>query len=109
MLVPATTMPIALDVTTLFLVATCVTGLLGLLLLFAFAKTRIPALAWWGAAYLIGGFSVAAWGLEGLVSPPMPIGIANALLFVAGGTMGNAARVFLGPPVLARARIGGAA
>ena len=30
MLVPATTMPIALDVTTLFLVATCVTGLLGL-------------------------------------------------------------------------------
>jgi hypothetical protein len=50
MLVPAATLPIALDVTTLFVVATCVTGLLGVLLLFAFAKNRIPALAWWGAA-----------------------------------------------------------
>ncbi|HEV3370931.1 MAG TPA: GGDEF domain-containing protein [Xanthobacteraceae bacterium] len=109
MLVPATTMPITLDVTTLFLVATCVTGLLGLLLLFAFAKTRIPALAWWGAAYLIGGCSVAAWSLEGLVSPPMPTGAANALLFIACGTMWNAARVFHGRPVLASALTGGAA
>jgi diguanylate cyclase (GGDEF)-like protein len=108
MLVPATTMPIALDVTTLFLVATCVTGLLGLLLLFAFAKTRIPALAWWGAAYLIGGCSVAAWSLEGLISPPMPTGVANALLFIACGTMWNAARVFHGRPVLTSALIGGA-
>jgi diguanylate cyclase (GGDEF)-like protein len=108
MLVPATTMPIALDVTTLFLVATCITGLLGLLLLFAFAKTRIPALAWWGAAYLIGGCSVAAWSLEGLISPSMPTGAANALLFIACGTMWNAARVFHGRPVLASALIGGA-
>jgi diguanylate cyclase (GGDEF)-like protein len=109
MLVPAATTPIALDVTTLFVVATCITGLLGLLLLFAFAKNRIPALAWWGAAYLIGGFSVAAWSLEGLVSPPMPTGIANALLFIACGMMWNAARVFHGRPVLVNALIGGAA
>jgi diguanylate cyclase (GGDEF)-like protein len=108
MLVPATTMPIALDITTLFLVATCVTGLLGLLLLFAFVKNRIPALAWWGAAYLIGGLSVAAWGLGGLVSLPMPTGVANALLFVACGTMWNAARVFHGRPVLVSALIAGA-
>src|SRR3984893_8659984 len=109
MLVPATTMPIALDVTTLFLVATCVTGLLGLLLLFAWAKSRVPALAWWGAAYLIGGFSVAAWSLEGLVSPPMPTGIANAFLFIACGMMWNSARVFHGRPALVSALIGGAA
>jgi diguanylate cyclase (GGDEF)-like protein len=109
MLVPAATTPIALDVTTLYVVATCVTGLLGLLLLFAFAKNRIPALAWWGAAYLIGGFSVAAWSLEGLVSPPMPTGIANALLFIACGMMWNAARVFHGRPVRVSALIGGAA
>jgi diguanylate cyclase (GGDEF)-like protein len=109
MLVPATTTPIALDVTTLFLVATCVTGLLGLLLLFAFVKNRIPALAWWGAAYLIGGLSVAEWSLERLVSPPMPTGVANAILFVACGTMWNAARVFHGRPVLVSALIGGAA
>jgi diguanylate cyclase (GGDEF)-like protein len=109
MLVPAVTMPIALDVTTLFLVATCVTGLLGLLLLFAFVKSRIAALAWWGAAYLIGGLAVAAWSLEGLVSLPVPTGIANALLFVACGTMWNAARVFHGRPVLVSALVGGAA
>jgi diguanylate cyclase (GGDEF)-like protein len=109
MLVPAATMPIVLDVTTLFVVATCVTGLLGLLLLFAYAKNRIPALAWWGVAYLIAGCSVAAWSLEGLVSPPMPVGIANALLFIACGTMWNAARVFHGRPVLMSALIGGAA
>jgi diguanylate cyclase (GGDEF)-like protein len=107
MLAPAAA--IALDVTTLFVVATCVTGLLGVLLLIAWAKSRIHALAWWGAAYLIGGLSVAAWSLEGLISPPMPTGIANALLFVAGGMIWNAARVFHGRPVLVSALIGGAA
>jgi diguanylate cyclase (GGDEF)-like protein len=109
MLVPAAILPIALDVTTLFVVATCVTGLLGLLLLFAFAKNRIPALAWWGAAYLVGGCSVAAWSLEGLISTPVPTGIANALLFIACGMMWNAARVFHGRPVKVSALIGGAA
>ena len=109
MLEPATTIPAVLDVTTLFFVATCVTGLLGLLLLFAWARNRISALAWWGVAYLVGGLSVAAWAFERLVSPPLPIGIANALLFIAFGTMWNAARVFHGRPVLASALIGGAA
>jgi diguanylate cyclase (GGDEF)-like protein len=107
MLVPAATVPIALDVTTLFVVATCLTGLLGLLLLLAWARDRIPALAWWGAAYLIGGLSVAAWSLEGRISPPAPPGIANALLFIACGMMWNAARVFHGRPVIVSALIGG--
>jgi F0F1-type ATP synthase assembly protein I len=39
----------------------------------------------------------------------MPIGIANALLFIACGMMWNAARVFHGRPVLLSALIGGAA
>ena len=51
---------IALDIRTLFVVATCITLLLGVLLLFAWAQDRIHALAWLGAAYLIGGFSVDA-------------------------------------------------
>ena len=109
MFVPAATMPIALDVTTLFVVATCVTGLLGILLLMAWARDRIPALAWWGAAYVIGGFSVAAWSLEGHIATPMPTGIGNALLFIACGMMWNAARVFHGRPVLVSALIGGGA
>ncbi len=109
MLVAATSTPTVLDVTTLFFVSTCVTGLLGLLLLFAWAKNRIPALAWWGVAYLIGGCSVAAWSFERLISPPLSTGIANALLFIAFGTMWNAARVFHGRQVLASGLIGGAA
>ena len=47
--------PITLDFTTLFVVAICVTGLLGLLLLFAWTQDRVRALAWWGTAYLVGG------------------------------------------------------
>src|SRR5258708_37587733 len=98
MLVPATTMPIALDVTTLFLVATCVTGLLGLLLLFAFAKTRIPALAWWGAAYLIGGGSGAARGPGGVISPSMPAGGAHAPFFIARRPLWDAPPGVFRPP-----------
>ncbi len=109
MLAAAAPMPIVLDVTTLFVVAACVTALLGALLLFAWAKNRIPALAWWGAAYLIGVLSIIAWSFEGLVSPPLPTGITNAFLFLAFGMMWNAARVFHGRPVLASALVGGAA
>ena len=47
--------PASLDVGTLFVIATCVTSLLGLFLLFAWLQERIAALAWWGVAYLIGG------------------------------------------------------
>ena len=92
--------PIALDATTMFVVATCVTALLGLFLLFAWMQDRISALAWWGTAYLIGGLSVVIWSIEGYISPPLPAGSANALLFVACGMMWNAARIFHGRPVL---------
>ena len=105
---PASAVPIALDVTTLFVVATCVTGLLGLLLLGAWVRNRIPALAWWGAAYIVGGLSVAVWSVERLIALPVPIGIGNAMLFIACGMMWNAARVFHGRPVMVSALLGGA-
>jgi diguanylate cyclase (GGDEF)-like protein len=101
-------MPITLDVTTMFVVATCITALLGLFLLSAWAQERVRALAWWGSAYLIGGFSVAIWSIEGLISPPLPPGSANALLFVACGMIWNAARIFHGRPVLWGAMCAGA-
>ena len=107
--VPASSLPITLDVTTLFVVATFLTGLLGAFLLLAWARDRNPALAWWGAAYLIGSCSAAAWSLRGLISPPMPTGIANALLFIAYGMTWNAARVFHARPVLVVAPAAGAA
>jgi hypothetical protein len=55
----------SLDIGTLLVIATCVTALLGLFLLFSWMQDRIQALAWWGVAYLIGGSSGAcgAWTL----------------------------------------------
>src|SRR6266849_5486671 len=100
MLAPDANAPIALDVTTLVISGTCITALLGLFLLSAWAQERIRALAWWGTAYLLGGFSVAVWSIEDLISPPLPPGIANALLFVACGMIWNAARIFHGRRVL---------
>ncbi|HXQ83721.1 MAG TPA: GGDEF domain-containing protein, partial [Xanthobacteraceae bacterium] len=81
----------SLDIGTLFVIATCVTALLGVFLLFAWMQDRIQALAWWGAAYLIGGFSGALWRLGSAVSPPLPEGIANVLLFIAVGMIWSAA------------------
>src|SRR5262245_15523918 len=105
---PAARSLIVLDTSTLFLVAACVTALLGLFLLFAWLQDRVRALAWWGTAYLIGGFSVAAWSVESLISPPLPAGSANALLFIACGMIWNAARLFHGRPILWGALVAGA-
>jgi diguanylate cyclase (GGDEF)-like protein len=100
--------PIALDLTTLFVVAICVTSLLGLLLLFVWTQDRVRALAWWGSAYLVGGASVVIWSIESYISPPLPAGTANAMLFVACGMIWTAARLFHGRPVLWGAMVAGA-
>jgi diguanylate cyclase (GGDEF)-like protein len=97
-----------LDLTTLFVVAICVTGLLGLLLLFAWTQDRVRALAWWGTAYLVGGVSVVMWSIESHISPPLPPGTANAMLFVACGMIWSASRLFYGRPVLWGAMVAGA-
>lgn len=89
----------SLDIGTLFVIATCVTSLLGVFLLVAYLQDRITALAWWGAAYLIGGSSGAIWRLGDQISPPVPQGTANILLFVAVGMIWSAARLFHGRPV----------
>jgi diguanylate cyclase (GGDEF)-like protein len=89
----------SLDIGTLLVIATCVTALLGFFLLFAWMQDRIDALAWWGVAYLIGGLSGVLWRLGDIVSPPLPTGIAVALLFVAVGMIWSAARLFHGRPV----------
>ncbi len=89
----------SLDIGTLFVIATCVTTLLGLFLLFAWMQDRVQALAWWGLAYLLGGFSGALWQLGSVVSPPLPSWLADALLFVAVGMIWSAARLFHGRQV----------
>ena len=101
--------PISLDVGTLFVVATCVTALLGVFLLFVWTQDRIRALAWWGAAYLIGGFSVALWHADAQAIPFMPASLPSALLFVSCGMIWNAARLFHGRRILWLAMVAGAA
>jgi diguanylate cyclase (GGDEF)-like protein len=101
--------PISLDVTTLFIVATCVTALLGVFLLFAWTQDRIRALAWWGAAYLIGGFSVALWMADAQSIPFMPATLPSALLFLSCGMIWNAARLFHGRNILWVSMLTGAA
>ena len=87
---------LSLDIGTLFVIAICVTLLLGLLLLLAWTQERIPALAWWGTAYLIGAFSGAIWWFGDLIGPALPAGIANVLLFITVGMIWTAARLFHG-------------
>ena len=76
---------ISLDVTTLFIVATCITALLGAFLLFAWSQDRVRALAWWGAAYLIGGFAATLWIIDPQAIPFMPQTLPSALLLLSCG------------------------
>jgi diguanylate cyclase (GGDEF)-like protein len=91
---------LSLDIGTLFVIAICVTSLLGFFLLFAWMQDRINALAWWGVAYLIGGISGLIWRLGDTVSPPLPSSAGDVLLFIAVGMIWSAARLFHGRPVL---------
>jgi diguanylate cyclase (GGDEF)-like protein len=102
-----------LDQTTLFQVASSVTGLLGVFLLMLWLQERSTrALAWWGGAYLMGAFAVTLWGAQSsdhafseFVTPEMP----TAFLFIACGMIWGGARLFHGRAVLPVALCSGAA
>ena len=99
----------SIDTPTLILVATCMTGLLGVFLLLVWIQERgIRALAWWGAAYLIGGSAVGLWSAHGAIAQFVPEA-PNALLFIACGLIWNGARLFHGRSVLPGALFAGAA
>jgi len=101
--------PFSLDVTTLFVVAIGVTALLGVFLLFAWTQDRIRALAWWGAAYLIGGLSAGLWLVGQHAVPLMPATLPGALLFVSCAMVWNAARLFHGHKIVWPAMFAGSA
>ena len=86
----------SLDTVTLYLVATMVAAMLGAMLLFFGRQENIPALMWWGAAYLLGAASVAVWTLASSTLGAMYSLALNAIGFVACGMVWNAARVFHG-------------
>jgi diguanylate cyclase (GGDEF)-like protein len=99
---------LSLDIGTLFIIAICVTLMLGVLLLLAWRQERIPALAWFGVAYLIGALSGAAWRFGDLFGPALPPSVAHSLLFVTVGMIWSAARLFHGRRVRWGAMFAGA-
>ncbi len=106
MLDNAVTTTIALDARTLFVVSSCVAALLGMLLLVAWRHDRVPALAWWGAAYLVGAFAVCLWAIGAGIAV-LPTSLPAAVLFVACGMTWNAARIFHHRAVLWPAMLAG--
>jgi diguanylate cyclase (GGDEF)-like protein len=86
----------SLDISTLYLVATMLAAMLGVMLLFFGRQENILALKWWGTAYVLGAVSVALWTLAGDRLGEMLAPALNAVGFVACGMVWNAARVFHG-------------
>src|SRR5690242_9096841 len=87
--------PAALDISTLTVVAIGLAGLLGLFLVICWLQERsVRALAWWGAAYLIGAGSMALWlaPQSRLVPPEIP----EALTLLACGIIWSGVRLFHG-------------
>jgi diguanylate cyclase (GGDEF)-like protein len=98
-----------LDIPTLFVISTCVTAVLGLFLLFAWIQDRsIRALAWWAAAYFLGGLAAALWSMHDAISRALTVDVVYALLFVACGIIWTGARLFHGRAALPYAMFGGA-
>jgi diguanylate cyclase (GGDEF)-like protein len=85
-----------LEISTLYLLATLVAGLLGALLLFFGRQEKIVALNWWGAAYLLGAAAVAIWTLLGATYGNAVSYVVGAFGILACGMIWNAARAFHG-------------
>lgn len=89
-----------LDIPTLVIVSVFVLAILGLLLLLAWVQDRsIQALAWWGAAYLIAGLSIALLSGQIPINQAVSNDIASALLFAACGLSWSGARLFDGKDI----------
>jgi diguanylate cyclase (GGDEF)-like protein len=73
-----------------------VAAMLGAMLLFFGKQENIPALKWWGTAYLLGAASVALWTFAGTTLGATLSLALNAVGFVACGMVWNASRVFHG-------------
>jgi diguanylate cyclase (GGDEF)-like protein len=86
----------SLDTSTLYFIATMIAAMLGVMLLVFGKNENIPALKWWGTAYLLGAASVALWTLAShLLGGVLSLAL-NAVGFVACGMVWNASRVFHG-------------
>src|ERR1700712_983260 len=88
-------MIISLDISTLYLVAALIAGLLGAMLLYFGWREDIRAPKWWGLAYMLGATSVALWTLTSALLGGFSL-VLDAVGMVACGLVWNAARVFHG-------------
>ena len=86
----------SLDPSTLYFIATMIAAMLGVMLLVFGKNENIPALKWWGTAYLLGAASVALWSLASNMLGEVVSLALNAVGFVACGMVWNASRVFHG-------------
>jgi diguanylate cyclase (GGDEF)-like protein len=86
----------SLDTSTLYFMSTMVAAMLGAMLLVFGKNENIPALKWWGTAYLLGAASIALWTLASNALGEMLSLALNAIGFVACGMVWNASRVFHG-------------
>ena len=86
----------SLDTSTLYFIATMIAVMLGVMLLVFGKNENIPALKWWGTAYLLGAASVALWSLASNMLGEVVSLALNAVGFVACGMVWNASRVFHG-------------
>jgi diguanylate cyclase (GGDEF)-like protein len=73
-----------------------IAAMLGVMLLVFGRNEKIPALRWWGSAYLLGAASVALWTLASHALGGVLSLALNAVGFVACGMVWNASRVFHG-------------
>lgn len=85
-----------LDISTLYLVATLVAAMLGAMLLFFWRQEQIPALGWWGGAYLLAAFAIGAWSFAGDRLGHLGMLAVSVIGFAACGLVWSAARVFHG-------------
>ena len=84
------------DTSTLYVVSAMVAAMLGAMLVYFGRQENIPALKWWGAAYLLGSAAVALWTIAG-ASLGEALSLAlTAVGFIACGMVWNASRVFHG-------------
>ena len=97
-----------LDGPTLSFMTVCIVALLGLFLVLAWLQQRdMRALAWWGAAYLIGASSLALWAAPRPFIE-VPREVPFAMIFVACGMIWNGVRLFRGRRLLPIAAFAGA-
>ena len=84
------------DTSTLYLVSTLLAAMLGAMLVFFGRQENIPALKWWGGAYLLGSAAVATWTVAAAALGEVASLALTAIGFLSSGIVWNAARVFQG-------------